>query len=353
MRRLRLSPLIVLTAALLAVPAQARPGLIEALKRPGAYPHKVSRQVGLANTHISWIFLTGQYAYKVKKPLKFSFLDFSDAKKRRRGCEDEVKLNRRLCPNVYLGVVPVKASADGVLSIGGEGQTVDWAVKMKQLPTGRLMSDLLDQGKVGRRSVSSLARIVADFHGTLGPVKGRQHGSTRVIGEQVADLASVRDTIDRATGMGGKVDTILARASAFLRRNRPLFAERRRKGFVRHCHGDLHSGNVFLTRPITVFDCIEFNKSFAYTDTAAEVAFMAMDLDAHGRRDLSRRFVNEYIGRSNDRQLTKLLDFYKCYRANVRAKVAALGYAQKPTEAGRAQIAKYLDLAARYAASLE
>ncbi|NYZ61077.1 hypothetical protein H0O01_05270, partial [Candidatus Micrarchaeota archaeon] len=169
---------------------------------------------------------------------------------------------------------------------------------------------------------------------------------------QFADLGGVRETAEKACGMGEKMDFILKKAAEFVSKNHFLFLQRQERGFVRDCHGDLHSGNIFLTEPIAIFDCIEFNKSFRYTDTSADVGFMAMDLDAHGRKDLSQLFILEYLRLSEDRGMPALLDYYKCYRANVRAKIAALTYAQHPSEEEKRKMEKYLLLAEEYARHL-
>jgi hypothetical protein len=326
--------------------------VVSGLQRPEAYPHAIRQPVKAIRTHISSVLLTGDRVYKLQQPLKLGFLDNSTLDRREANIREEYRFNHRLSPHVYLGVVPVTAR-DGKVAIGGKGEVVDWALEMRQLPGDRLMSDLLARGKVSRNDVRRLARAVAEIHAKAPPSTGRRYGSPRLVREQVADLASVRDTVEKACKAGDKVDFVLARSTDFMRAHRERFAARKKQGFVRECHGDLHSGNVFLTRPrLTVFDGIAFNKAFSHTDTAAEVAFVTMDLEASGRRDLSRTFLNEYLRITRDFGMLGVLDYYKCYRANVRAKVAALGYAHDPTEANRANMAKYLDLARTYAAGL-
>ncbi|MEW5996590.1 MAG: AAA family ATPase [Candidatus Micrarchaeota archaeon] len=337
--------------------------LIPELQSPSSYPHPVpgfqhpahpaqspSSGIKLLQTHISWVFLTGEYAYKIKKPVKFSFLDFSTREKRRFYCEEEVRLNRRLCPEVYLGVVPIAMNAHP--SFGGPGFPIDYAIKMKQLPYEKMMSYMLVKGQVTEAHIRSIAKIISDFHSRIEVIHDTKYNSPEMTAEQFADLGGVRETAEKASGMGGKIDFILEKAGEFVRKNRSLFTGRQRDSFIRDCHGDLHSGNIFLTEPIAIFDCVEFNKSFRYTDTSADIGFMAMDLDAYGRKDFSHLFISEYLRLSKDEGMSSLLDYYKCYRANVRAKIACHTYSQHPSNEEKRKIEKYLLLAEEYARNL-
>lgn len=303
----------------------------------------------MIETHISWVLLAGAYAYKIKKPVKFSFLDFSTLEKRELFCEEEVRLNRRLAPDVYLGVVRICRKGKG-LAIG-EGTAVDYAVKMKRLDQAHMMDRLLDEGKIDEGHITKLASIIADFHGRVESVQG--YNTPDMIGGQIADLLNFRSAIEDACGMGNEVDVILGRSGRFIDKNEDLLRERMRDGRVKDCHGDLHSGNIFVPgRDIVIIDCIEFNREFRCVDVASEVAFMAMDLDAHGREDLSAIFVKEYLARTGDSGLMKVLDFYKCYRANVRAKIAAIEWSQAKNKESMERMAKYTALARRYSDSL-
>lgn len=313
-------------------------------------------------THISWILLAGAYAYKIKKPVKFSFLDFSTLEKRKFFCGEEVRLNRRLAPDVYLGVVNVCREGGGLAiadsGMAGEpgaragGAVVDYAVKMKRLDQADMMSALLDEGKVDESHVRKLAAMIAAFHGRIEAVQG--YNTPEMAGRQINDLAGFRGAIEEACGMGNEVDAILGRSARFIERNESLFHERIRDGRVRDCHGDLHSGNIFVQgRDIVIIDCIEFSREFRCVDVASEIAFMAMDLDAHGREDLADVFVSEYVARTGDRGLLRLLDFYKCYRANVRAKIAAIEWSQAKNNDSRDRMEKYTLLASRYGNGLQ
>lgn len=333
----------------------------EDLLLPTAYPEE-DGEVQVAETHISWVFLAGDYAYKIKKPVKFSFLDFSTIQKRRDMCEEEIRLNRRLCPEIYLGVAPLlkKGGAvffghpeeeipEGTEAEMQDGSIVEYAVKMRRIPQDRKMDLLLVEGKVEKRDVEEIAEIVSDFHSAIPVEQDPQYNSPEMMREHIDDLSSVRATVEKACGMGGKIDFVLQKSAEFIDKNESFMRERQADGMVRECHGDLHSGNIFFGEKKFIFDCIEFNEDFRFIDTASEIAFMAMDLDAHGRSDLAEAFVKRYSGLSRDHGLAKLLDFYKCYRANVRAKVAALGYSQHPSEEGKNRIEKYLNLAEEYA----
>ncbi|MBI2864058.1 MAG: phosphotransferase [Chloroflexi bacterium] len=296
------------------------PPLISALLQPGAYPHPV-RALRLVQTHISYVLLTGPFAYKIKKPLDLGFLDYTTLPKRRRFCQQEVLLNSRLCPNIYLGVVEIRENG-GEVAIMAVGRVLEYAVKMVQLPAERMMDRLLDGGKIDGPAIDRVARRVAAFHqeAASGPEIGR-YGERGWILTNVSEnfaqtQAYIGRTIDEAV-----LDRIQAYSYAFLDQNQETFQSRIAGRRIRDCHGDLRSENICLTDGVCIFDCIEFNDRFRYADVAAEVAFLAMDLDYRGRPDLSRRFVASYVDYTGDHGLLALLDFYKCYRAYVRGKV--------------------------------
>jgi aminoglycoside phosphotransferase family enzyme len=300
----------------------------------------------LVETHISWVLLCETDVYKIKKPVKFSFLDFSTLEQRKFYCGEEVRLNRRLSPDVYLGVVPVFESG-GSVSLGGSGTVVDYAVRMRRLDGTRMMDRLLANGGIGEEDVRGLASAVAAFHAKAERA-GDGFGSPKLVGEQIADLGNHRATIEKACGLGKWVDGILSRSALFIRKNRIMMEGRAGDGMVRECHGDLHSRNVFFQDGIKIVDCIEFSRDFRCIDVASDVAFMAMDLDYAGREDLSRAFMEEYLSRTGDSGLEALLPLYKCYRANVRAKIAAIEWEMNGKEEERQRIDRYTLLAAKY-----
>jgi hypothetical protein len=330
--------------------------LIKALMKPAAYDEEVG-DIELMQTHISFVFLTGKYVYKVKKPVDFEFLDFTTLEKRKFYCDEELRLNRRLCGDMYLEVVPINKSDEGI-RIKGKGETIEYAVKMRQLPQEAMMSELLRKGEVGEKEVEEIARILADFHSKAETGEGvDEYGSL----EQIR--ANWVQNFDQTRHLrGGLVDTIVfdfieANVMKFMEAKKELFEERIKEGKIRECHGDVHSGNIFITPEIYIFDAIEFNKAFSCSDVAAEVAFLAMDLEFHRRADLSSHFVNRYIEYSGDERLRALLPFYKCYRAYVRAKVAGFKLAD-PNVTGKEKkeaerlTKRYFDLAYDYSKEL-
>ncbi|HWI41304.1 MAG TPA: AAA family ATPase, partial [Verrucomicrobiae bacterium] len=296
---------------------------LASLLRAEAYDEDTT-SVSLLQTHVSYLFLTDHHVYKVKKEVNFGFLDFSTAERRHFFCREELRLNRRLCPGIYLEVRELRRGPHG-LNFRGEGELVDHAVKMKRLPAERMMGELVARGMVGEAEVRRLARLVGEFHAAAGTgpdiasfgapdmVAGIWEETVRqvepFVGETLAaaDLALLRE-------WGG----------GFLREKRELFFRRMSEGRVRECNGDLHMDNIWLGEEICIFDCIEFNDRFRYLDTASDAAFLLMDFDYRGRRDLGETFLAEYLCVTGDGEAADALPFYKTYRAMVRGKVASL-----------------------------
>jgi hypothetical protein len=310
--------------------------------------------VELVETHISYLFLTGAFVYKVKKPVDFGFLDFTTLEKRRHFCQQEVLLNRRLSPDVYLGLVEVRHD-QGRYAIHGPGEAVEYAVKMRQLPRDRAMAQLLARGEVTPKMVQQLGQKVWAFH--------RDAAASQEI-TRIGGLDTVRRNVEENFAqteeyVGRTISRELfhrvrAYSQAFLDARRGLFQQRAAEGRIRDCHGDLHTAQIFLVNGISIIDCIEFNERFRYSDVASDLAFLAMDLDHHRRPDLSRLLVQAYQEASGDTGLADVLDFYKCYRAYVRGKVtsfrlkeSSLAPAQRRRAIGEAR--RYFALAASYA----
>ena len=295
--------------------------VVEALMKPEAYDEDPG-VIELVQTHISFVFLTKKFVYKVKKAVNFGFLDFTTLEKRRFFCEKEVELNRRLCGDMYLEVAPINR-ADAI-KIKGAGETVEYSVKMKRMPQERMMSKLLEQNKVDDRFVDRIAKVIADFHS-----KAETNGRISEFGSLAVIETNWKENFDQTEEFIGKTISaedfkiIRERVGDFMKRSTTLFEKRIAEHRVRDCHGDIHSGNIFVTNGIYIFDAIEFNDRFRYSDVAADVAFLAMDLDFKRRTDLSNFFVEKYVEYSGDQELTKLMTFYKCYRAYVRGKVAS------------------------------
>jgi aminoglycoside phosphotransferase family enzyme/predicted kinase len=296
------------------------PPLVEALLDPGAYPETVAA-VELVETYISYLFLTGQHVYKVKKPVEYGFLDFTTLEKRRYYCEKEVELNRRIAPEVYLGVVEIREQG-GRYAIEGPGQAKEYAVKMLQLPHSRTMSLLLKQGQVSEDQVRQLAAKIATFHSraATSPEIARLGGIEGVRQSIEENFSQTEKYIGRCIS-SDTFDDLVAYSRAFLEAKEDLFRQRAAAGRIRDCHGDLHTAQIFLDNDINIIDCIEFNDRFRYSDVAEDIAFLAMDLDFHQRPDLSQTFIETYIQESGDGGVSDLLDFFKSYRAYVRGKV--------------------------------
>lgn len=328
---------------------------VEALMKPEAYDEDPGT-IELIQTHISFLFLTRKFVYKVKKAVNFEFLDFTTLEKRRFFCGKELELNRRLCPEMYLEVVPINKLK--IIKIKGEGETIEYAVKMKRMPQERIMSKLLEENKVDQRLIDKIAFAVADFHSKAETSdRIREFGSLRVIGiNWQENFEQTKEYIGK-TLSAEDFKSISKKIQEFMTENRTLFEERIEKSRIRDCHGDIHSGNIFVTDRIYIFDAIEFNERFRYSDVTADIAFLAMDLDFRKRPDLSDFFVERYNKYSRDREVTGLLPFYKCYRAYVRGKVVGLRLNDqniKATEKREAvkEARSYFSLAAKYAAML-
>jgi len=292
-----------------------------ALMHAECYPHPV-REIRPLETHISWVLLTGDYAYKIKKPVNLGFLDFSTVEMRSHYCKEELRLNRRLAPDVYIEVVPVRGTAE-TPHIGGDGPVLDYAVKMREFPQEALASRMLERDAFGAVEIDALAALIANFHAgaaPAGPVD-RFGAPDTVI---AAAMQNFEQIIPRLKLARDKEAAQLLRewTGREAERKRGEFLARKRAGRVRECHGDLHLGNIVVTdgRPLP-FDCIEFNDELRWIDVMSEVAFVVMDLHDRGRPDLGWRFLNRYLESSGDYEGLTVIRFYLVYRALVRAKV--------------------------------
>ena len=298
--------------------------IVKGLLNPEAYPHPVDEIVHL-QTHISSILLTGDRAYKIKKPVDFGFLDFSTLELRELNCRREVVLNGRLAPHIYLGVEPVRFDGEH-LSIGdqGNGEIVDWAVVMEQLDNDDLGVGVLERGELTHAMLDALIEILVPFYESA-----RRGPDVDAFGEIPAIKFNTDENFVQTESYIGKLvsrerfEHIRDWTNRFFVEREELFERRIAEGRIRECHGDLHLDNIFFSDPPVVFDCIEFNDRLACGDTGIDIGFLAMDLDARGRSDLSQYFVDRFIEKSGDTDLRDLIAFYKTYRAYVRAKVAA------------------------------
>jgi aminoglycoside phosphotransferase family enzyme/predicted kinase len=298
--------------------------LKEDLLRPDAYPRPAA--VELAETHVSWVFLVGADVYKVKKPVDFGFLDFRSPEQRRRACEAEVRLNGRLAPEVYEGVVPVRRDPDGRHRVDGPGETVDWAVHMVRLPDDRRADHLLARNELGDDEIDAVASRLAHFHAAARcDTETGRFGTPAAIEESVLEnFAQTRGDVGRYV-RPAEADEIERQQTTFLRDHADLFERRIDAARVRDGHGDLRLEHVYLDgHRITIIDCIEFNDRFRFADVCADVAFLSMDLAWHGHVDLAERLLARYARDANDFDLYALVDFYESYRAYVRAKVSMM-----------------------------
>lgn len=309
------------------------PSLLTALARPTAYPYPVD-DVPVIQTHISAVFLAGPYVYKVKKPVTTGFLDFSTLEKRHHFCQEEVRLNRRLAPDLYLGVVPIVADGPAV-RVEASGEPIEWAVKMRRLPPGATLHERLQSDDVSPALVEALARKLADFHRrSPAPADRRHHSRSDVV------AGNIRELFDESTPQVGVTvsrpvfDRTRARFDAALARFGPLLDARSERGLTRDAHGDLHLDHIchFPEKSppddLIMIDCIEFNERFRYIDPVADVAFTVMDFAFHGRRDLGRRLADVYFRATGDEEGRALLPLFTAYRAAVRGAVDGMKLAE-------------------------
>ncbi|KVW93745.1 AAA family ATPase [Thiobacillus denitrificans] len=326
-------------------PKDDLPQLIRSLHDPACYDHAAG-PVRLIETHISWVLLTGEFAYKIKKPLDLGFLDFSSLDKRLHVCCDEVQLNRRLAPAIYLDVVPITGTP-AAPRVNGTGETFEYAVKMRQFPPDATLDRLDAQGGMTAQHVDAIAATVARFHreGCARATADSPWGSPEKIWQPVAqNFVQISSRLDDPADRQN-LDALQCWSEAEHARLAPLMAARKRDGFVRECHGDLHLGNLaWVDDHLLVFDCIEFNPELRWIDIQSEVAFCYMDLLQRGHADWAWLFLNGWLERTGDYAGIALLRYYAVYRALVRAKVSAIRSAQT-IEAALAEVRSLLKLA--------
>lgn len=332
--------------------------IIESMTRPDFYPHR-PQTVELVQTHISCVFIAGDYVYKVKKHVNFGFLDFTTLEKRKFYCDEELRLNKRLAPSIYLDVVPITADDRGRLSLSSGQKIVDYAVRMKKLPLENMLKILLANDHADATIMDAVAVKIARFHKVaetggaideMGSIKTIRHNHEE-------NFAQTEKYID-VTIPASQYQFIKTFVGKFLAANTPLLEKRVAEHKIRDCHGDLHLEHICIADDIIVFDCIEFNERFRWCDVAAEVGFLTMDLDYNGYFRQSEDFVRSYLKYAGDTDMHALLNFYRCYYAYVRGKVISFRLDQKEIpETERDEIkktaSKYFDLAYTYAARLE
>ena len=294
--------------------------LIAALRK--VLIRETGQSVELIETHLSWVLLTPVYAYKLKKPVRLPFADFSSAQARKHFCEEELRLNRRFAPSIYLDVVPVRGSRKTPRLDGGNGaQAIDHVVRMRRFPQSSLLRNLLVSGGLEPHWLDGLARRLAGLHAAAPVAPSAGWGSPQRVVRSAADVLASLQTPPGDPRHAALRAWLQAQASALL----PAWAERQRGGSIRECHGDLHMGNVALIDgELMPFDCIEFDPGLRWIDVMSDVAFLTMDLKAHGRADLACRFLDAWLQCSGDHAGLRVLPFYEVYRALVRAMTADL-----------------------------
>jgi len=316
---------------------------VHELLAPAAFSHPVSA-ARLVETYISWIVLTGEFAYKIKKPVRFEFIDASSLERRRMLCEEELRLNRRLAPDLYLDVVPITRDREG-LHVAGSGPAVEFAVRMRQFAAADELANQLGPGGAEPEELARLGALLAQFHAGAGVAgSDTNYGEYDAVRDQIlANLAVLMASLTSAEdlrGLGRLTDWSHAALAAL----EPLIRLRKLSGAVRECHGDLHARNIVRWRGAwTPFDCLEFEPALRWIDVMSDVAFLFMDLLAHERGDLAYAFLGRYLEQTGDYEGLRVLPFYAVYRALVRAKVDALAAHTSPPELARGMRARLAD----------
>jgi uncharacterized protein len=304
--------------------------LIKNLLSDRAFNHPIV-QLGLIETHVSWVILTGKYAYKIKKPVDFGFLDFSTLKKRKHFCEEELRLGQLFAPEIYLAVVPITGTIEYPQINGDTGPILEYAIKMCEFSQDNLLSALLKRGKINAALIDQLGQLIAEFHKKtpVAPKNSRfglpheVHAPTQQNFEQIIPLLSNPTDIEQ-------VKRLEIWANKQFTKHQKLFEERKEQGFIRDCHGDLHLANIILYQnKLVLFDRLEFNEDLRWTDVIADLAFLAMDLAGKKQPKLANQLINTYLQFTGDYEGLNLLTYYLSYRAVVRAKIALFRLNQK------------------------
>lgn len=327
--------------------------LVKALSKPSFYDDPVD-EVRFLQTHISSVFLTGRFVYKLKKPVNFGFLDFSTVELREKNCRAEVELNRRLAPSIYIDAVPLTVS-DGHVALDGSGEVVDWVVVMRELDGALLGTEVLARDELTTSHMDALVDVLVPFYRSAATGEGiDRYGTVDAVRFNTDENFSQTEAYVGKLLSRHRFEHIRDWTNSFYDQHGDLFQRRIAEGRTRESHGDLHLRNIFFEEPPVIFDCIEFNERLRCGDVAVDIAFLAMDLDFNGRRDLCKHFIDRFVEASGDTELVQILDFYKCYRAYVRGKIACFTSSDPALDdpARRAQrnlARRYFGLAYEYA----
>jgi hypothetical protein len=328
------------------------PPFVQHLLTPEAYPHQVS-DVKLVQTHISYVFIAGEFVYKFKKPVDFGFLDFTTLEKRKYFCEQELLLNRRLCPDLYLGTVRV--TENNGLALDGAGEAIEYGIKMSRMPEDRMMGNVIKAGQLTKNHIDEIVALLAPFY-----EKAEKNEEIDSYGTAKSVRVNVHENFEQTASFIGcealskERYLLISRYAAEFLENEEIFKQRLAAGKIRECHGDLYSANICLADKVYIYDCIEFNKRFRYCDVASDVAFLAMDLDFYDLGGLSEYLIDRFCEVSEDPSLKEVLNFYKCYRAYVRGKIGLFTAHAPEVDADTKKVSlnqayKYFKLAEEYA----
>lgn len=294
---------------------------IRSLLTPAAFPHPV-QTLGISETHVSWIVLTGPFAYKIKKPVRLDFLDASTLERRRFLCEEELRLNRRFAAELYVDVVPI-VRVGTTVRVGGAGTPIEYAVRMKQFGAHEELASLLERNEVTAEQIGQLARLLADFHARAPRAEVQSQLAQRIVRTLLKNLTELESAAQPLTDRG-TIEALTAWMRERIARDRELLEERAHQGRIRECHGDLHAGNVVRYRErLLPFDCIEFDPDLRWIDVIDDVAFLVMDIASHDRDDLAFTLLNTHLEIGGDYSGLAVLPTYAVHRALVRAKVDA------------------------------
>ena len=332
--------------------------IFQAMGKPDFYPHPVETVMGTIEqreTHISKVFLTGRYVYKIKKAIGLEFLDFTTLEKRQHYCNQELSLNRRLAHNIYLDVVAIIFQS-GCYNLDGSGDPVEYAVKMRQLPDSSSMKYMLQNSKIGKKEIEELSYVLTEFYEQT---PSNEHintfGSWETIQANCQENFKTTKKFAENIIDKRKFQLVIAATESFLHKRKKLFQHRIDQGKICDCHGDLKTEHVYYTEDgVQIIDCIEFNAYFRYQDIACDLAFLLMGFDYEGFPKTGHDLLSTYVKRTDDQNVFILLDFYKCYRAVVRCKVNCIRISEGFTDKHEKielikETEKYLDLAYRYA----
>ena len=328
------------------------PAFITYFLDPEHFDHPVD-EVKLVQTHISFVIIAGEFVYKFKKPVDFGFLNFSTLEKRKFYCEEELRLNRRLCEEIYLETGTVNQAGDG-FAFNGDGEVVEYFLKMQRMDLSQMMGDVIRRGELTNDMLAQIAVTLDEFYNKAdGNLDINEFGTAKAVSANVLENFEQTETFIGSDALSqSQFDDIKTFSVDFLSQEQ-LFLDRA-KEHLKDCHGDMYSANICLDKKIYIFDCIEFNERFRFSDVAADVAFLAMDLDFLGLPEQSAYFIETFVKVTNDQTLMSVLPFYKCYRAYVRGKIGLFTASDPNVDAETvkgciADAEKYFALAHSYA----